>query len=109
MKIIEPHQFIIRHGIHLSTHIGVDEFALLKSDALKALQMLQEHRIPVLGGDVYCNDNGKIKYTYDNWYCDRENNENNDEYALRSIINAKYFIENYTLLGNGSPIFVLVC
>jgi hypothetical protein len=59
---------------------------LLKDEALAFVNYLQELQMPILGGDVYyIDDNGDIRLTYDNWYCNKIPEENAIEYCMRSI------------------------
>ena len=75
--------------------IGVKNWALSKEDAIKALDRFYELQIPILGGDVYENINGVIQCNYDNWYCDRQPNESQLDFASRSIDKARDYINNY--------------
>lgn len=48
------------------------EVALKKEDALKALKLLAETDVAILGGDVYeLEADGYFRPTYDNWYCNK--------------------------------------
>jgi len=43
--------------------------ALTKQEAIDALSLYYELKVPILGGDVfYLNQEGEIRWTYDNWY-----------------------------------------
>ena len=70
--------------------------ALTKQEAIDALSFYHELKVPILGGDVfYLNQEGEIKWTYDNWYCIKKENENNVEYLKRSIDETVQYINNY--------------
>lgn len=85
---------ILKIGVPLES-IGVKNWALSKEDAIKALDRFYELQIPILGGDVCENINGIIQYKYDNWYCDRQPNESQLDFASRSIDKARDYINNY--------------
>ena len=75
---------VLKVGYSLN-EIGVDNWALNKSEALEALDKLSELGVPVLGGDVYEDIKGAIKPNYDSWYCDKLSEESVNEFVNRSI------------------------
>lgn len=75
--------------------IGVDGIAYTKSEALRIAKEYYNLNIPILGGDVYFFNNGNIKPTYDNWYCNRNNSETSYEYVARSYQVACDYIKKY--------------
>ena len=75
--------------------IGVDGIAYTKSEALRIAEEYYNSNIPILGGDVYLFNNGNIKPTYDNWYCNRNNSETSYEYLVRSYQVACDYIKKY--------------
>lgn len=75
--------------------IGVDGIAYTKSEALRIAEEYYNSNIPILGGDVYFFNNGNIKPTYDNWYCNRNNSETSYEYVARSYQVACDYIKKY--------------
>lgn len=75
--------------------IGVDGIAYTKSEALRIAEEYYNSNIPILGGDVYLFNNGNIKPTYDNWYCNRNNSETSYEYVARSYQVACDYIKKY--------------
>lgn len=89
----------------LEMNVGSDEIALEPDDALQAVDLLKEIQIAVLGGDILSEEeNGKLIYAYQlwgdgqeyhclNWYCDKMDSENQEEYAKRSYIIAKESIK----------------
>ena len=100
--ILDYLNFLREKGISLSERtFGNDEFALNISDALRALDILYESQIVILGGDILSEKgNGEFIYAYQllgdgqeyhylNWYCDKQEDESQEEYAKRSYIVAK--------------------
>ena len=86
---------ILSIGVPLEK-FGVQNFGLTREQALSVLDKFRCSGIAILGGDVYRISNGKLEPTYDNWYCDRENSENIDDYTRRSIQKANEFISSYS-------------
>ena len=75
--------------------IGVDGIAYTKSEALRIAVEYYNSNIPILGGDVYIFNNGNIKPTYNNWYCNRNNSETSYEYVARSYQVTCDYIKKY--------------
>jgi hypothetical protein len=72
MSRIEYEQFLKDCGTPRTDAEG-GEVALKKSDAIKALNLLSDTDIGVLGGDVYeLESDGYFRPTYDNWYCNKD-------------------------------------
>jgi hypothetical protein len=78
---------------------GSQEYALNESDAFLALELLKKMKMAVLGADILTEDeNGELcyfmhkwgyEYCYLNWDCDKNSNESEADYALRSVEIAK--------------------
>lgn len=94
--------FLMKKGRSLlEMNQGSNEIALETDDALQALDLLKGNQIAVLGGDILSEkENGKLIYAYQlwgdgqeyhylNWYCDKKDSENQEEYVERSYIIAK--------------------
>lgn len=79
--------FIKKRAIDL-TEMGVNNFALKKSDALKLIEKFKEANILLYGGDFIINKDGKMEYNYVNWSTNDDDIDYNLEYA-------KKFIEKY--------------
>lgn len=96
--------FIKEKGRPLSEiNPGSDEIALAVDDALQAIELLKDNQTAILGGDILSEDSGELIYAYQlwgeeyhylNWYCDRIDNESEDDYLRRSYILAKEGIAN---------------
>ena len=80
-------EFIKENSIDLS-EMGVNNFAMLKKDTLKLLDMLQENDVLVYGGDFIEKKNGTLNYNYTNWSTNEKDIKHNVTYA-------KDFIEKY--------------
>lgn len=75
--------------------IGLDGFAYSKNEALRIAEEYYHSNMAILGGDVYKLENGKIKLTYDSWYCERNSAETISEYINRSYQIARDYISRY--------------
>ncbi|WP_278800193.1 Imm40 family immunity protein [Marinobacter nauticus] len=75
MSYTEYEQFLKDCGTPRTDAEG-GEVTLKKSDAIKALDLLSDTDIAVLGGDVYeLESDGYFRPTYDNWYCNKDTDE----------------------------------
>ncbi|NGX56374.1 MAG: hypothetical protein K1060chlam5_00612 [Candidatus Anoxychlamydiales bacterium] len=92
---------LIKKSIDLSKW-GINERAWDKKRSLELLEILlrNNYEIGVSGGDVYCLENDELKTLYENWFCDPRSNETIKEYNLRSLLEAKRYIENYNIKKN---------
>lgn len=85
--------FIQRKGIALSEiNPGSNEYALKLYDVLSAIELLEISETAVLGGDILSDESGKLRYTYENWYCQRQDNEEDADYSKRSCLIAREYI-----------------
>lgn len=65
-------QSIMKEGKFLK-EFGILEYAWTFNSIKEIICILNEKKIPILGGDVYKICNGKIYQTYDSWYINRSN------------------------------------
>lgn len=97
--------FLKKKGKKLSEiSSGSDELALEISDALKALELLIDSQVAILGGDILSEDEyGNLAYAihiwgydyhYLSWYCVKNDNENKTDYLNRSYLLAREGIAN---------------
>ncbi len=77
--------FIRNKSIDLAS-IHVDNFAFLKQDALKLLDIFKANRILLYGGDFLEKENNQIKYNYINWATNEKDIIYNIEYARKFIL-----------------------
>jgi len=87
---------------------GSNEMALKLSDAIKAVDLLLDSQVAVLGGDVLTDSSGKLSYTYENWYCKQLSGENPLGFCRRSQIVAREFIDKLIKRGDETLFVVLV-
>ena len=107
MKQISIYLNFIREKGRLLSEInpGSDEIALTVNDALHALDLLNGSQIAVLGGDIISEDeNGELIYAYQfwgdgyeyhclNWYCEKTDDESQEDYVKRSYVVARESIK----------------
>ena len=75
--------------------IGISNWALSREEALNAISQLAQNKVAVLGGDVYVVSLNSFEHNYDNWFCDKQNEESEFEFLERSIGQARSYIKNY--------------
>ena len=61
----------------------------------------------ILGGDILEIVNGNLIHTYDNWYSDIKDQENQEDYRIRTYTDAQNFLKNYKFKENNFIVFVL--
>jgi Immunity protein 40 len=83
------------------------DFALTRSNAIAALNILKEQGGGILGGDVFKLKNSQLVPAYANWCCIERVDETKQEFSLRSILAALDYIINYPV-NEEEPYFVLV-
>lgn len=88
--------------------IGVNEIALQRPDALKAIEALQDTQVAILGGDVLRVLNGRPAYTGDNWYSEQGGNESLTGFLKRSWEIAEQYIRSYPDPEDGTVLYTLV-
>jgi len=100
---------IKEHGIPLNRwNPGSEEVALDREVALKVLEALAGSNIAVIGGEVVCITQGRLKYVYAQWSSARNAGENSLEFSKRSQRAAQEYITNFRPTGDYQPLFVLV-
>ena len=81
-------------------HVGVNNVAWEKSDALKVLEYYETQEIVILGGDVLAKKDGQYHHNYDNWHFDHENRN-----SQLSIDYTRRYINEYP---EGDYVFAMV-
>lgn len=86
---------------------GVNSRAFNREEIQDILEILREEGIAVKGGDVWKKNDNNIILTYDNWYCERNQNETYSDFVYRSIEYTNIYINNYNI-RKGDLYFELV-
>jgi hypothetical protein len=87
---------------------GSEELALKPAAALRAIELLAGTDVAILGGDVVSEASGKLRYTYQNWYCERLPAESVEAFADRSHSVARQFIDKLNTRDEKDLLIVLV-
>lgn len=88
--------------------LGTTDMGLGIQDALSAVRLAREEGIPILGGDVYRLDLGKMRPAYLNWCTEPLPGEAEADYARRSWEESEMFIHEVSRLEDVEPVIVLV-
>lgn len=75
--------------------IGIDNYAFPYQQAILLVDVLRQSNVSILGGDVYLKRGSSIDISYDNWYCDKKEDEQDSVFVNRSCDVAKTFIKEY--------------
>ena len=90
--------FLNQKGRSLSADYQSEEKALSVEDALQAIELLNEEKITIYGGDIFTEADGELVYAHDiwgkeyhylNWYCDKLDDEESADYLQRRYNKAK--------------------
>ena len=100
-------QSVLSRGIPLKES-GINNWAFDKEDALQVLCDLKSKGVPVFGGDVYEKKGTKIELGFDNWYCERNEHEDQSDFVERSILRAKSYITSYKPAVESNILFSFV-
>lgn len=76
---------MLTNGISLNS-IGIDETAWKFKQAIEVIEYLYNKGYLILGGDVYVFDGFSIKPTYDNWYHNKTESDNDLELGRKKAI-----------------------
>jgi hypothetical protein len=99
--------FLIKNGT-ARTEDSNGEIALNKQNTINSLMILADTNVAVLGGDIYeVEDDGYFRPTYDNWYYDK-NRDDEVTFAKRSQNFARKFIQDYEEKEGKKTMYVLV-
>ena len=97
---------ILSKGVSLSK-LGVNNWALGRTEAIEAIDRLAGIGVGVLGGDVYRWEGNTPVPTYDNWYCEPASHEARNAFVERSAHMARQYIGSYEA-ATGQERFVIV-
>lgn len=95
-------------GRSLSDSLGVDEFAWDRDTALELVGRLAAAGTSILGGDVYVEDDERLRPAYASWHCERRPDERLTTFVERSCAEARRFLESYAEPPRRRTLYVLV-
>jgi hypothetical protein len=100
-------QLLASRGVSLQ-QLGLADRALRHADALIAVEIVRQLRLPILGGDVYLVCDQRVELAYANWSCNPRDGEDGAYYVTRSCDEARRYIAAFPRQDDAEPIFVLV-
>jgi hypothetical protein len=100
-------EFVASRGVSLES-LGLRERALLRDDALQAVDLAESAGAVILGGDVWVDKMGRLEPDYANWHTDQREEEAATAFAARSCKESRAYIAAYPEPPDGVPLFVLV-
>lgn len=54
------------------SYLGVQDIAFSPSQADNVLDILRDNKVLILGGDILVESEGRMKFSYENWYSESE-------------------------------------
>lgn len=100
-------EFLTKSGISLAS-LHIRDVGLLRSDALKAVEILRQAKLPILGGDVYLRRGNQITITYDNWNTQPKPSEKLESYLRRSWEETEIYIKSFPERPDAKVLFSIV-
>ncbi len=98
---------LVSCGIPLH-EMGINNWALDKSQVLKLLDEFEKIEVAVLGGDVCKITSQKLDLHGNNWSCDIKKSETKYDYVRRSISYTKSYISGYPNTSQNLVFFTIV-
>lgn len=68
-KVLYGKEFIVED----ISELGVKDLAFTAQEADKLIEHLKEKQVLIFGGDLILIEQGKMKYSYENWYSNSPN------------------------------------
>ena len=85
---------------------NIHNWALTKNQILHILQIFDEEKIAIAGGDVMDVSNGEIGFSGASWHVEKEKDEDYNDFIRRSIEHTRRYVINYR--ASESIYFILV-
>jgi hypothetical protein len=98
---------LAKSGVSLAS-LDIRDIGLLRSDALRAVEILRHGKLPILGGDVYLRRGDRIEVAYANWYTNPKPEEDCETYLRRSWDHTATYIKNFPEFPDAEVLFGLV-
>jgi len=73
----------VKRSLHSLQELGIPDLAWSLDDIGDVLRALKDQSVAILGGDVYEEQGGRIRPTFDSWHCDRDRTEPYWQYVQR--------------------------
>lgn len=95
-------------GIISLADFGISDCAFAYEDIEQVLDKLCENKFVILGGDVYHQEQGRLKSTGDSWYYDCKSIVPTQEEVKESRDKALSYINNYYELNGTEYIYSII-
>ena len=95
-------------GLYLKPFTEGTETAFYTKDVFEAINVLDMQKYIILGGDILIIFNNEVKYTYDNWYYNGDDELNVNDIQKKSIKVARNYLSKYKLEENNLVVFVAI-
>lgn len=99
---------MLSRSVYLMESHGFDQRAWCREDTVALIKLGANHRIPVLGGDLYRNTPKGLEFAYAGWYSNRRDAESLDDFIERSRAEAVRYVRNIQTARLADPWFVVV-
>ena len=86
----------------------INDIALTRVDALLAVKLLRGASVPILGGDLYFERDGRIELDSASWCTDPKPGEGCEDYLARGWSNSEAFIKKIPEPSHGTVLFSIV-
>jgi hypothetical protein len=73
----------VKRSLYSLSGLGIPDLAWSLDDISDVLRALKDTGLAILGGDVYAQEAGRVRPTFDSWHCDRDRAESYGEYVRR--------------------------
>ena len=87
---------------------GVTDVGLSPPDAIVAVALAREDGVPILGGDVYVLERGRMRPAHANWCTDPLEGESESEFARRSWVQSEEFLRKFPWPEYAEPMIAIV-
>jgi hypothetical protein len=104
---IEFEELLSKSGVSLAS-LGISDVGLLRSDALRAVEILRRGGVPILGGDVYLKRGERIEVAYANWHIDPEAGEDRESYSKRTWDRTEAYLAKFPNSNGATELFAIV-
>jgi hypothetical protein len=94
-------------GVSLAP-LHIDEVALLREDALKAIELVRSSQLAILGGDVYFCHGQRLEFARCGWHADPKPLERLDTFLCRSWDEAEKYIKSFPDPSDADALFGIV-
>lgn len=100
-------KFLLQHGQPLEV-LATNGRALSRADALRAVDLLEEARVPVLGGQVFFSKDAIFERAPAGWYAELPKGQSYEQFVSRTCIEGRAYISKFPEPLDAVPMFSLL-